>query len=74
MCRVVRVPVLRKFFLCNWVVSATKLPNQVTGLRFQSILMVIEVPETRCSHPGECVHYGDLSDGLPEQVPKLPDN
>ena len=59
--------------LGNQVVSSTKISARVIGLHFQSVLMITEAPET-CSHPGECVCYSDLSDGLPEWVPKLPDS
>ena len=59
--------------LGNRVVSATKLPVRVISLRFQSFIMITEVPETR-SHLGECVQYGDLSDGLAEWVPELSDS
>ena len=49
------------------------MPDQVTGPCFQSILMIIEAPETR-SHSGECVRYDDLADVLLEWVPELLDN
>ena len=69
-----RLPVLPEKSSGNRVVNSTKLPDWVIGPCFQSILMIIEVPETRCSHPGECVRYGNLSDWLPKQVRELPDN
>ena len=58
MWQVLWVPVLPEKNSGHRVVCPTKLPNRVNGLCFQSILMITEVPET-CSHPGECVHYGD---------------